>query len=94
MCSLPPLQKYYRQLFLFGELISFGLPEKSVTWLPEIISGELISMGLPETVAGSQRSVRRCELVANKDSGNICNAITGKYSVRINLEQLPEKSVI
>ena len=51
-------------------------------------------MGLRETVAGSQRSVRRCELVANKDSGNSCNAITGKYSGRINLEQLPEKSVI
>ena len=28
---------------------------------------ELISMGLPESLAGSQRSVRRCELVTNKD---------------------------
>ena len=60
----------------------------------EIISGEFISTGLPEIVAGSQRSVRRCELVTNKDSGNICNAITEKYSGRINLEQLPQKSVI
>ena len=42
----------------------------------------------------SQRSVRRCELATNKDSGNICNAIAGKYSGRINLEQLPERSVI
>ena len=38
----PPLQKYYRQLFLFVELISLGLPGKSVTWFLEIISGELI----------------------------------------------------
>ena len=38
----PPLQKYYQQLFLFVGLISSGLPEKWVTWLPEIISGELI----------------------------------------------------
>ena len=41
-CALPPLQKYYQQLFLFVGLISSGLPENSVTWLPEIISGELI----------------------------------------------------
>ena len=25
-----------------------GLPKKTATWLPEIISGESISMGLPE----------------------------------------------
>ena len=41
--ELPPLQKYYQQLYLFVELITLGLQEKSVTWLPEkIISGELI----------------------------------------------------
>ena len=73
----PPLQKDYRQFFLFVELISGGLPEKSVMWLPEIISGELISVGLPESLAGSQRSVRRCELSANDITGNIGNAITG-----------------
>ena len=42
-----------------------GITGKSVTWLPEIISGELISMGLPESLAGSQHSVTRCELVTN-----------------------------
>ena len=53
----PPLQKHDRQ-FSFVELISLGLPAKSVTWLLEIISGELIAVGLPESLAGSQRSVR------------------------------------
>ena len=32
---VPPLQKYYQQLFLFVELVMLGLPEKSVTWSPE-----------------------------------------------------------
>ena len=31
------------------------------------ILGGVISMGLPESLAGSQRSVRRCELGTNKD---------------------------
>ena len=40
----PPCKKKKccRQLFLFVELISSGLPEKSLTWLPEVISGESI----------------------------------------------------
>ena len=49
-------------------------------------------MGLPESLAGSQRSVRRCELRMNKDYQNIGNAITGNKSERISLEQLLEKS--
>ena len=60
----PPLQTF-PAVSLFVELIWLGLPEKSVTWLPGIISGEAIAMGLPESLAGSQRSVRRCELVTN-----------------------------
>ena len=83
----PPLQKYYRQFFLFVELISLALPEKLVMWLPEIIPGELIVMGLPESLAGSYWGRPMI-------TGNIGNAITGKYSGGINLEQLPEKSVI
>ena len=63
----PPLQKYYRQLFCVCGINFVGLTGKSVTCLPETISGELISMGLPESLAGSQHSVRRCELVTNKD---------------------------
>ena len=34
----PLLQKYYRQ-FLLVELISLGLPERSVTWIPAIMGG-------------------------------------------------------
>ena len=41
----PPPPKILPAAFLFVELISSGLPEKSVTWLPEIISGELIPWG-------------------------------------------------
>ena len=73
------------------ELSSLGLPEKSVTWLPEIISGKLISMGLPEILVGSQRSVNWGR---TRITGKIGNAIARKYSGRINLEQLPEKTVI
>ena len=62
----PPSKQYYRQLFVSG--INFvGITGKWVTWLPETIYGELISMGLPESLAGSQCSVRICELVMNKD---------------------------
>ena len=67
-----------------------GLPEKSVTWLPEIISGELIPRDYRKVWPG----LRLCELLTNKDTGNIGNLIAGKNSGRINLEQLPEKSVI
>ena len=60
--------KHITSSFLFVELISLGLPGKSVAWLQEIIfSGALISMGLPQSLAGSQRSVRRYELGTNKD---------------------------
>ena len=74
----PPPSKKITGSFLFVELISGGLPENSVMWLPEIISGELISVGLPESLAGSQRSVRRCERSANDITGNIGNTITGE----------------
>ena len=56
-------------------------------WLPEIIPGELIVMGLPESLA---RSYWGRPMI----TGNIGNAITGKYSGGINLEEIPEKSVI
>ena len=82
-----PPPKYYRKFFLFVELISLALPEKLVMWLPEIIPGELIVMGLPESLAGSYWGRPMI-------TGNIGNAITEKYSGGINLEQLPEKSVI
>ena len=39
---ITPPPKILPAAFLFVGLISSGLPEKSVTWLPEIISGELI----------------------------------------------------
>ena len=63
----PPPPKILPAVFLFVELLSLGLPEESVMWLPEFISEELIFMGLPESLAGSQHSVRRCELGTNKD---------------------------
>ena len=50
-------------------------------------------MGLLESLAGSQRGVGRCELVTNQDYRNTGNAITRNNSGRINLGQLPEKSV-
>ena len=75
-------------LFCFVEVISLGLPEKSVTWLPEVISWEKISMGLPDSLAGSQRSVRRCE------TGSTCNAVTGIYLGELIWSKSPERSVI
>ena len=38
---LPPAPTNITSSFLFVELALLGLPEKLVTWLPEIISGEL-----------------------------------------------------
>ena len=91
-CTPPP--KNITGSFLFVELILSGLPEKSVTWLPHIISGAINSMGLPESLAGSQRGVRRCEFVMNQDYRKYWYAITRNNSCRINLGQLPENSVI
>ena len=83
----PPSNKYYRQLLLFVELISPGLPENL-----HMVTGKnfwgINSMGLPESLARSQHSVRRCELVTNKDYQKYGNAITGKDTRRIDLEQL------
>ena len=50
--------------------------------LREISLGELIFM---ESLAGSQHSVRQCELGRTRITGNIDKAITGKYSGRIYL---------
>ena len=67
----PPSKNITGSFFLFVELISLALPEKSVMWLPEIIPRELIVMGLPESSAGSYWGRPMI-------TGNIGNAITEK----------------
>ena len=88
--TYPPLPKYYRGAVSCRGINSSGLPEKSVTWLLEIISGEIRSMALLASLAGSQRSVRRCNWGRTRITESIGNALSGTNSGRINLEQLPE----
>ena len=84
----------YRQLFLFVELISSGLPEKSVTWLPDIISGEIIPWDYRKVWPGLSAVWGDVNWWWTRITGNIGNAITRNNSGRINLGQLPENSVI
>ena len=55
-------------LFLFVEFNFAGIAGKFGNMVTvSNFSGELISMVLPESLAGSECSVRWCELVTNKD---------------------------
>ena len=81
----PPLHKYYRQLFLFAELISLGLPEKSVTWLPEIISGELIPWDYRKVCPRVSTVWGDVNWWRTRITGNIGNVITGKIPGKLIL---------
>ena len=91
---VPPPPPRILPAVLLVELMSLGLLGK----IRNVVTGKTFwginSMGLQECLAGSQRSVRRCELGTNKDYRKYRNAITGKYSGKTKMERLLEKSVI
>ena len=74
-----PLGNMYQKLrTLFVELVSLALPEN------------IIAMGLLESLARSPHSVRRCELVTNKNYWKYRKREYRKNIGRVNLEHWPE----
>ena len=90
----PPPPKILPAAFFVCELISSGLPEKSVTWLPEIMSGELNPWDYRKVWPGLSVVWGDVKWWQTRITGNIGNAITRNNSGRIILGQLPEKLVI